>query len=90
MKKRSVISFLPIIVLASVHLADAQQTGKVPRIGLLIPSSRSAYASRVDAFRSGLRELRYVEGQNIIIESRYGEGETIGCLTLLPNLSSSR
>jgi putative ABC transport system substrate-binding protein len=76
MKKRSVISFLAIIILASVHLAEAQQTGKVPRIGLLIPSSRSAYATRVDAFRNGLRELRYVEGQNVVIESRYAEGKT--------------
>jgi ABC-type uncharacterized transport system substrate-binding protein len=56
--------------------ATAQQTEKVHRIGLLVPSSQSAYSGRVDAFRKGLRDLRYVEGQNIFIEYRYSEGQT--------------
>jgi putative tryptophan/tyrosine transport system substrate-binding protein len=53
--------------------AQAQQ-GKVPRIGLLVPGSASSYGTRIEAFRKGLRELKYVEGQNVNIEYRYAEG----------------
>ena len=55
--------------------AEAQQPKKVPRIGFLLAPSRSALSERVDAFRQGLREHGYVEGQNIVIEYRYAEGK---------------
>jgi len=55
--------------------AEAQQPNKVHRIGFLIAGSRSAYTTRVDAFRQGLRDLGYIEGQNIVIESRYADGK---------------
>lgn len=54
----------------------AQQPGKVPRIGVLVPGSQSAFSVRTDAFREGLRELGYVEGQNIVTDYRYTEGKT--------------
>jgi putative tryptophan/tyrosine transport system substrate-binding protein len=56
-------------------VAHAQQPPKIPRIGWLSGSSRSAIATRSEAFRQGLRELGYVEGKNIIVEWRYGEGK---------------
>ena len=56
--------------------ADAQQTGKAQRIGLFIPGSQSAFAIWVESFRQGLRELDYVEGRNIVIESRYADERT--------------
>jgi putative tryptophan/tyrosine transport system substrate-binding protein len=62
-------------VLVSVHLADAQQQGKIPRIGILISALPSAGARRVEVLQQGLRELGYVEGKNIIIDSRYAEGK---------------
>ena len=65
-----------VVMLASVQSAEAQQAKKVARIGLLVPGSQSAFAIRTDALRQGLRELGYVEGQNIVIEYRYGEGKT--------------
>jgi putative tryptophan/tyrosine transport system substrate-binding protein len=52
----------------------AQQPTKVPRIGYLGGSS-STDTGRIDAFRQGLRELGYVEGKNIVIESRFTEGK---------------
>jgi putative ABC transport system substrate-binding protein len=55
-------------------VAQAQQS-TTPRIGLLITSSPSAFATRMDAFRQGLRELGYVEGKNIVIERRHAEGK---------------
>jgi putative ABC transport system substrate-binding protein len=51
--------------------ADAQQPAKVPRIGYLAALSASADAPRVEAFRQGLRDLGYVEGQNIAIDYRH-------------------
>src|SRR5882724_9090562 len=54
--------------------AMAQQPTKVPRIGLLSTFSASSLSVRIEAFRQGLRELGYVEGKNIVIESRYAEG----------------
>jgi putative ABC transport system substrate-binding protein len=64
--------------------ADAQQPGKVPRIGFLSTVSPSTLSSRVDSFRQGLRELGYVEGKNIVIEWRYGDGK----LDRLPALAA--
>ena len=55
--------------------AGAQLPKKVPRIGLLVATTRSAQLSRLEAFRQGLRELGYIEGQNITLEYRYAEGK---------------
>jgi putative tryptophan/tyrosine transport system substrate-binding protein len=52
----------------------AQQARKVPRIGFLGISSPSTFASRIEAFRQGLRDFGYVEGSTITIEYRWAEG----------------
>ena len=65
---------LVLIVLAPL-VAEAQQPGKVPRIGLLGGGSASAAAGRIDAFRQGLRDLGYVEGKTIVIEQMWAEGK---------------
>jgi putative ABC transport system substrate-binding protein len=54
---------------------DAQPVGKVWRIGFLHTSSPSANEPLVEAFRQRLRELGYVEGQNIAVESRWSPGQ---------------
>ncbi len=58
-------------------VAQAQQATKIPLIGRLgADSPSSADSARREAFRLGLRELGYVEGENIIIENRYAEGKS--------------
>jgi putative tryptophan/tyrosine transport system substrate-binding protein len=57
-----------------MHLAEAQQVTRIPRIGYLTVASLSSNAARVDAFREGLREVGYVDGKNIAIEWRSAEG----------------
>ncbi|MFQ5853168.1 MAG: ABC transporter substrate-binding protein [Candidatus Binatia bacterium] len=52
---------------------QAQQVGKVPRLGFLSYNSRSSASTRVKAFQQGVRERGYVEGQNIVIEYRYAD-----------------
>jgi putative ABC transport system substrate-binding protein len=71
------------VVTADCRAADAQQTGKIPRIGVLVSARPSSASQRIQAFQQGLRELGYVEGKNIFIEYRYAEGkvETVPELT---------
>jgi putative tryptophan/tyrosine transport system substrate-binding protein len=52
-----------------------QQQARIPRIGFLGLADPTAWSPRVDAFRSGLRDLGYVEGKNITIEFRFAEGQ---------------
>jgi ABC-type uncharacterized transport system substrate-binding protein len=78
--KRAAASILVVVVLLAVAvIADGQQTGKVRRIGFLASASPSVVSDRIEAFRQGLRELGYVDGKNIVIESRYAEGKTGSC-----------
>ena len=63
-----------LIIFLWARVAEAQPI-KIPRIGFLIASSASAQEPRLEAFRQGLRECGYVEGQNIVIELRSGEGK---------------
>jgi putative tryptophan/tyrosine transport system substrate-binding protein len=61
--------------LVGLLAAEAQQTGKLSRIGFLGNSTAALEANLVGPFREGLRELGYIEGQNIVIESRWAEGQ---------------
>ncbi|HEX5913779.1 MAG TPA: ABC transporter substrate-binding protein [Rubrobacter sp.] len=71
-------------LLAAPLAADAQQAGKVHRIGFLGVSSPSDRPLLLDAFRQRLRELGWVESQNIVIDYRYAEGR----VDRLPDLAA--
>jgi len=73
MRKKVIYLTLGAMLLALCLPAEAQQQGKVYRIGYLV--ARSALEPRDEAFRQGLRDLGYVEGKDIIIEYRFGGGE---------------
>jgi len=65
---------LAIGVLITPPASHAQQRGHVPRLGYLGTSSASLESELLKAFREGLRDHGYVEGQNIVIEYRWAEG----------------
>jgi len=72
MKRRAFISLLGGAAAWPIA-AHAQRASRVARIGFLGSTFASPWASRVEAFRSGLRNLGYVEGENIAIEFRWAE-----------------
>jgi putative ABC transport system substrate-binding protein len=76
MKKASVPSILiAVLMLAVAVMAEAQQPKKVFRIGYLSSGNPTSESARAEGIRIALRELGYLEGQNIAIEYRYAEGK---------------
>ena len=74
--KKAVLSILSVVVLLAVAvIAGAQQAKKVARIGYLSGDDSARESARSEAIRRALRELGYIEGQNIAFEYRYAEGE---------------
>jgi ABC-type uncharacterized transport system substrate-binding protein len=71
-----VVSVVAILILASFHTARAQRPAKIHRIGILLPNPPSLSPMLLEAFRQGLQENGYVEGQNIDIEYRFGDGKS--------------
>ena len=74
MKRRSFIGIGVAGLLAMPLIARAQPAGKLARIGFLGNSNPNPQSPSVEAFRQGLRELGWIEGQNITIEYRWAGG----------------
>jgi ABC-type uncharacterized transport system substrate-binding protein len=76
MNKLKLGSFAVCAMLFALWLpAEAQQSKKVPRIGYLSSVDATTDFPRSEGIRLALREIGYIEGQNIVIERRYGEGK---------------
>ena len=73
-KKGSVLALTAMLFALSLP-AEAQQPKKVSRIGYLSSFDPARESARAEAIRLALRELGYIEGQNIAIEYRYTEGK---------------
>jgi len=83
MKSKSLFWLLTTIWLTTASIAEAQQPKKASRIGYVSGSGSPSNPSTSEkAFRQGLRELGYVDGKNILFESRYAEGKR----DLIPSL----
>ena len=89
MERRTFLGVLANGLLAAPLAAEAQQAAKVPRIGYLgLNLATSPHVA--EAFRQGLRDLGYVEGRNLVIESRSAEGKFERLPALRPNWLRSR
>ena len=73
MMKSILFRLLATAILISAPAADAQQPGKIFRIGFLDTSTASGSAVLVEAFRQELSKLGWIEGKNITIEYRFAE-----------------
>jgi ABC-type uncharacterized transport system substrate-binding protein len=84
--RRTFLAGTGAVLLASPLAPEAQPAGKVPRIGVLTTGALGSPETErgLDAFRQGLRECGYVEGQNILIEYRAAGGK----LERLPRLAT--
>jgi putative ABC transport system substrate-binding protein len=65
-------------------IAEAQPAAKVYRVGFLLGATAESVASLLDSLREGLRDLGYVEGRNLVLECRYGNGN----MERLPELAA--
>jgi len=82
LRSRVFLTFCALLF-ALCPAATAQQPTKISRIGYLAGPSLSSMSVRTEAFRQGLRELGYVEGKNIVLESRYSEEKIDRLLALV-------
>jgi putative ABC transport system substrate-binding protein len=82
MKKKITVLTLCAMLLALCGSIDAQQAGKVLRIGLLDNSTASGSADLWEAFRQEMRKLGWIEGKNITIEYGLPSKSLRACLNL--------
>ena len=75
MKKNIVLVAVAAYILASCDLAHAQETKKLPQIGVLSPGFPGVSSPQLEGFRQGLLELGYAAGKNIAIDYRFAEGK---------------
>src|SRR5262245_36435684 len=73
MRRREFITLLGGAAAAWPLAAQAQQSHRVPRIGVLLLGTPTSFAPRTQAFVQGLRDLGYVEGRTIAIEWKWGQ-----------------
>jgi putative ABC transport system substrate-binding protein len=85
-----IASVVAVLFFVAPLAAGAQPAGTVHRIGFLGNSTAALEAHLVGPFREGLRELSYVEGQNIVIEYRWAEGKYERFPALIAELLAQR
>jgi hypothetical protein len=90
-KSTKSLSFGLAVLLFALSLpAEAQQQKKLHRIGLLTTGFPDSLPHLINAFKQGLRDHGYVEGQNVLLELRYAEAEAERLPSSLPNWSISK
>jgi putative tryptophan/tyrosine transport system substrate-binding protein len=89
MRRRAVIAGLATL-LAAKRSSAQQAPAKIPRVGWIWAGRSAGNPTEVAGFRQGLKELGYTEGQNIIVEYRFGEGRTDRIADLVAGLVQLR
>ena len=84
MDRRTFVGAFASGLVIARSIAEAQPATKVYRVGFLLGATAESVASLLDSLREGLRELGYVEGRNLVLERRYGNGD----MERLPELAA--
>jgi putative ABC transport system substrate-binding protein len=84
------LAALAIMLSGGATIAAAQQVSKVARVGFLSAANPGSLATRVEAFRQGLKELGYIEGRNVAIEYRWAAGKVDRLPELAAELARSK
>jgi putative ABC transport system substrate-binding protein len=74
MDRRAFLTTIGAVVAAAPLVGEAQQAGRIYRIGVLWPAESPPRSPRMEALRQGMQELGYIEGQTVTIEVRYAAG----------------
>ena len=88
--KQIFAGFAAVLLFAEPPHSLAQTATKVHRVGIVSPLASSPEPPTVRAFRQGMRELGYVEGQNVVLEARYADGRPERFPELFAELISSK
>jgi putative ABC transport system substrate-binding protein len=83
MKAKILVYALPALILATVHLVEAQQPDRTARIGYLDDGTTTTNVELLNPFRQQMSKLGWTEGKNLTIEYRFGEGKGPGRLSEL-------
>ncbi|HKC10346.1 MAG TPA: ABC transporter substrate-binding protein [Methylomirabilota bacterium] len=89
-ERRTFLGMIASALLAAPRAVGAQQGGKVPRVGFVEAGAVAVNRHYLDAFRQGLRDLGYVEGQSIVVEDRWADGRSERFPELLDELVRRR
>jgi putative tryptophan/tyrosine transport system substrate-binding protein len=75
MNRREFLGALPLVVLAAPLAAEAEQAGKVYRVGYMTVVSRQSAEPLMSIFLRALRDLGWIEGRNLLVEWRWADGQ---------------
>jgi hypothetical protein len=85
-RRRGVIAGLTGLLVVSKRSSAQQAPAKVPRVGWIWAGRSAGNPTELEGFRQGLRELGYIEGQNVIVDYRFGEDSHDRLADLAPEL----
>ena len=90
MTRRGVIAGLASLAVAPKQSSAQQAPAKIPRVGWVWAGRSAGNPTEAEGFRQGLKELGYIEGENVIVDYRFGEGRTAPVADLVAELVALR
>ena len=90
MRRRAVIAGLTSLLAAPKQSSAQQAPARIPRVGWVWAGRSAGNPTEAEGFRQGLRELGYIEGENVIVDYRFGEGRTAPVADLVAELVALR
>ena len=88
--RRGVIAGLTSLLAAPKQSSAQQAPARIPRVGWVWAGRSAGNPTEAEGFRQGLRELGYIEGENVIVDYRFGEGRTAPVADLVAELVALR